>query len=68
MHVFDLSKTGISKVRPAELFLKNIYTHFEPQLDRIMSEMCPSFCFSKKNEIMVIFKKEKVFTSFTVIY
>ena len=31
-------------IRPAELFLKNIYTHFEPQLDRIMTEI-PQFQF-----------------------
>ena len=30
-------------IRPANVFFKkNIYTHFEPQLDRIMSEI-PSF-------------------------
>ena len=31
-------------IRPAELFLKNIYTHFEPQLDRSMSGI-PQFQF-----------------------
>ena len=36
-------------IRPAELFLKNIYTHFEPQLDRIMSEM-PQFYVSNTNQ------------------
>ena len=35
-------KPRVSKVWPAELFLKNIYTHFEPQLDRIMLKI-PQF-------------------------
>ena len=36
----DLSPTaGVSKVWPAELFVKSIYTHFELHLDRIMLEI-----------------------------
>ena len=34
-------QTGRGSLRffiwPAELFIKNVYTHFEPQLDRIIS-------------------------------
>ena len=50
-HYRQTFKPVVTKLRPAKIFypahrvfLKNIYHHFEPQLDRIMSEI-PQFQF-----------------------